>query len=414
MATRAISGILLCTLAIAGCEADPIARVPIPEWYLPTTSSPQRVVASSFSEFRSCTGIPEKELDSCKEALAEARARVAALEKENAQVAAALAAAQGRIVSLEQDTEKLAAALATAASTQASLDQTRSQLAGLEKDIAGSRESEKRLAAELESARAAVAELQQASLQQRRRAEDLQLQALESEQELTHRKAALADTTRHLTALEQDRQKVAMNLADAQAKIQQLAAGLAAEQAKTAALTEENKRLNLNLISLKQSLESEIEKRDIQIRESRGQLVITMLDRLLFDSGQTEIKPTALQSLHEVSVLLKKATGKEIRIEGHTDNKPIRGSLHQRYPSNWELSAARATRVAHYLVETEGIAATRLSVVGYADTRPVTSNATEEGRSQNRRIEIVLYPKALVRSPGGQPPDASSPAGPPP
>jgi len=390
MATRTISGILLCTLAIAGCEADPIAPVPTPEWYLPTTSSPQRVVASSFSEFRSCTGIPAKELDSCKEALAEAQARIAALEKER---------------------DRMVAALATAASTQASLDQTRSQLAGLEKDIAESRESEKRLAAELASARAAVAELQQASRQERRRAEDLQLQALESEQELTHRKAALADTTRHLTALEQDRQKVAMNLAEAQAKIQQLAAGLSAEQAKTAALMEDNKKLNLNLISLKQSLESEIEKRDIQIRESRGQLVITMLDRLLFDSGQTELKPTAFQSLHEVSVLLKKATGKEIRIEGHTDNKPIRGSLHQRYPSNWELSAARATSVAHYLVETEGIAATRLSVVGYADTRPVTSNATEEGRSQNRRIEILLYPKALVRSPGSQPPDASSPAG---
>lgn len=411
MVTRAIFGILACAFAMAGCEADPIAQVPMPEGALPTPYSPGRVITSSFSEFRSCTGIPAHELASCKEALAEARARLATLEKEKAQMAAALAEAQARIVSLEKEKDRMAAALETAAATQASLEQARSRLADLDREIAGLQESQNRLQGELASAKAAAAELQQVSRQERRRAEDLQLQAAESEQELTRRKAALADTTRHLTGLEQDRQKIALALAEAQGQVQQLSEGLAKEQAKSAGLLNENMNLTRSLESLKSSLEAEIEKRDILIRESRGQLVITILDRLLFDSGQTVIKSTALKSLHEVSAVLKSAGDKEIRIEGHTDNKPIHGSLLQRFPSNWELSTARATSVVHHLVDTEGIPATRLSVVGYADTKPVASNETEEGRSQNRRIEILLYPQGLVRSPGTQPPGPSGPAG---
>ena len=329
MKTRVIPCMVLCAFLIAGCETSLLPIVPEPGAPAATTGETKRSTITVASEFRPAPEASLKELNTCKEALAMAQARMAELKK-------------------------------------------------------------------------TVEELQQANRQERRRAEDLQFQTQESEQELTRRKAALADTARHLTTLEQDKQKTALALSEAQGRLQQLAAGLAAEQGRTATLSDENKRLSQSLESMKKSLEGEIEKRNILIRESRGRLVITMLDRLLFDSGQTTIKPSALKSLSEVSTMLKQVTDKEIRVEGHTDNRPIHGSLARRFPTNWELSTARAISVVRYLVDNAGVDPAQLSAGGHADTRPVAKNDTEEGRSQNRRIEIVLYPKAA-------PPSAAKP-----
>ena len=82
-------------------------------------------------------------------------------------------------------------------------------------------------------------------------------------------------------------------------------------------------------------------------------------------------------------------------IEGHTDNVPISAKLKGRFKSNWELSTTRATTVVRYLIDQGSVDRQHLSAVGYADTQPHASNDTEEGRSANRRIEIVLYPKDL-------------------
>ena len=91
---------------------------------------------------------------------------------------------------------------------------------------------------------------------------------------------------------------------------------------------------------------------------------------------------------------------KQIRIEGHTDNVPISTKLQDRFKTNWELSTARATTVVRYLIDQGGVDRQYLSAVGYADTHPLASNDSEEGRSSNRRIEIVLYPKDLTRIAG--------------
>ena len=92
---------------------------------------------------------------------------------------------------------------------------------------------------------------------------------------------------------------------------------------------------------------------------------------------------------------MKTVTDKQIRIEGHTDNKPISTKLQDRFKTNWELSTARATTVVRYLIDQGSVDRHHLSAVGYADTQPRASNDSEEGRSSNRRIEIVLYPKDL-------------------
>jgi chemotaxis protein MotB len=128
-----------------------------------------------------------------------------------------------------------------------------------------------------------------------------------------------------------------------------------------------------------------------------------MIDRVLFDSGRADIKPAGLKVLKQVSDVLNKITDKQIRIEGHTDNVPISAKLQDKFKTNWELSTGRATTVVRFLIERGGVQPQALSAVGYADTHPIASNDSEEGRSSNRRIEIVLYPKDLSQIAGSLP-----------
>ena len=100
--------------------------------------------------------------------------------------------------------------------------------------------------------------------------------------------------------------------------------------------------------------------------------------------------------LKQVGDILKTVEDKQIRIEGHTDNVPISAKLKSRSKTNWALSTARATNVVRYLIDNGGVNRQHLSAVGHADTRPISSNDTDEGRPSNRRIEVVLYPKDLA------------------
>lgn len=131
----------------------------------------------------------------------------------------------------------------------------------------------------------------------------------------------------------------------------------------------------------------------VAIRPESHQLTITVLDHILFDSGDTSLKSSGIRVLNDIGPILDQVKDQEIRIEGHTDHLPLSAGLQKRYPSNWELSTARATEVIRFLIEHHQIDPRNLMALGYADTRPIASNATEEGRQQNRRIEIVLSPK---------------------
>jgi chemotaxis protein MotB len=155
-------------------------------------------------------------------------------------------------------------------------------------------------------------------------------------------------------------------------------------------------RLDSAISELSRSFEADIARGDITIQKSRDRLTITMGERVLFDSGQAQLKAGGFGALKHVSEILRSYSDKQIRVEGHTDNVPIGAKLKERFPTNWELSTARATSVVRFLVEETGLDSTNLSAVGYADTRPITGNDTEEGRMANRRIEIVLYPKEIA------------------
>jgi chemotaxis protein MotB len=143
---------------------------------------------------------------------------------------------------------------------------------------------------------------------------------------------------------------------------------------------------------LVKTMKGEIDKGQVTISELKGKLTVNMVDAILFDSGKAEVKQEGLIVLGKVIEILKTVNDKSIRIEGHTDNKPIVGPLTQRYPTNWELSAARAINVARYL-QKQGIEPTKLSAAAFSEFKSVADNSTLEGRAKNRRIEIVLVPK---------------------
>ena len=128
----------------------------------------------------------------------------------------------------------------------------------------------------------------------------------------------------------------------------------------------------------------------VEVGASREGIVISLAGNLLFDSGKSDLKPQGLVLLDSVAERLKTMTN-EIRIEGHTDNVAIATPL---YPSNWELSSARAITVGRYLSENDGISPTRLAAAGYGEFRPVAPNDTRDGRARNRRVDLViLFPQ---------------------
>lgn len=141
-----------------------------------------------------------------------------------------------------------------------------------------------------------------------------------------------------------------------------------------------------------EKMKNEISQGQVTISELKGKLTVNMVDAVLFDSGKAEVKPAGLGVLQKVIDILKNVKDKSIRIEGHTDNVQISGSLSRRYPTNWELSSARSINVTRYLQQ-QGIDPAVLSAVAYGEYHPVAKNDNDEGRAKNRRIEIILVPK---------------------
>ena len=144
---------------------------------------------------------------------------------------------------------------------------------------------------------------------------------------------------------------------------------------------------------LEQGLGSYMEEQQVGIKRDQQRLTLQLSDKILFASGSANIKREGLDVLKKLGdILAERADSLEIQIGGHTDNIPIRGRSGP-LADNWGLSAARAVTVARFFEKQVGIKSERMSAVGYSEFRPVADNSTREGRSQNRRIEIVLLPR---------------------
>ncbi len=259
---------------------------------------------------------------------------------------------------------------------------------------------------ELEASKKASAQLKEQLNQaatQRKAAERLTAGLAKEREALVTRSSELQS---RLDGLEKEKGQLNSELSNAQsdaARIAKEREHMRQEQARLAATLDQERaakeeeitRLTRTQEELSKSLQDEIAKGNITIQQVRDRLTINMVDRVLFDSGQAQVKPAGVKVLKQVSDILKTVTDKQIRIEGHTDNVPISSKLQDRFKTNWELSTARATTVVRYLIDQGSVDRQHLSAVGYVDTQPLSSNDSEEGRSSNRRIEIVLYPKDL-------------------
>lgn len=144
--------------------------------------------------------------------------------------------------------------------------------------------------------------------------------------------------------------------------------------------------------NLVQEMKGEIAQGQVTITELKGKLTMDVVDKILFDSGESAVKKEGHDVLNRFVEILKTVKDKNIRIEGHTDNVKITTKLAKIYPTNWELSAARAINVSKYLQQ-QGIDPKILSATAFGEYQPLADNSTAEGRAKNRRIAIILLPK---------------------
>jgi chemotaxis protein MotB len=170
---------------------------------------------------------------------------------------------------------------------------------------------------------------------------------------------------------------LATALDQARARLDELRKAQAAADARAALF----KQLALKFQKMIDSGELKIVLRD-------GRMVLQLSNDVLFDSGQTDIKPGGQTALKEVATVFKTLGGRRFQVAGHTDNVPIKT---ERFASNWELSTARAVQVTRFLVA-QGVKPEVLSAAGYGEFDPVAGNADGAGRAKNRRIEITLQP----------------------
>ena len=203
---------------------------------------------------------------------------------------------------------------------------------------------------------------------------------------------------------ENERQRLAAELAAAQNEIQSLGlrlstvkglladrdkelVGLRGEHSAEMAKLKEAQR------GLVRALRPQIEKGDITVDLNNERLMINLASSYLFGSGQDELKPAGADALKQVGAVLKDFPEYKVAVDGHTDNVPIQGALKKKFPTNKELSEARAANGLTALAE-GGVSAGTITSAGYADTRPVAPNATDEGRQKNRRVEVRVTPKS--------------------
>jgi chemotaxis protein MotB len=143
---------------------------------------------------------------------------------------------------------------------------------------------------------------------------------------------------------------------------------------------------------LQQTLSNQIAQHTVSIQMGRDGLVISLREAGFFNSGSATPRPETLQTLRQVAASLSR-TPYDLRIEGHTDNIPIHTA---EFDSNWELSAARATRIARLFLDLKAMPPDRLSAAGYSEFHPVASNSTADGRAENRRVDLVVRPRTKI------------------
>jgi chemotaxis protein MotB len=216
-----------------------------------------------------------------------------------------------------------------------------------------------------------------AALRSELASKDTLISDLKEKLEIT--RSQLASLKNEMARSEKEIEMLRRNLADIQGESTQLRIRL--DQIKSA---------HSDIVS---ELQSQIQNKEVTIVELEEKLSITFLDRVLFKSGRATITSEGRDILRRVGDILTKVRDKQIRVVGHTDNKAILPEYRNKFPSNWELSAARAGAVVRYFQKEIGLDPKNMEAVGRSFYEPIASNRTEEGRAQNRRVNVIIAPK---------------------
>ena len=205
---------------------------------------------------------------------------------------------------------------------------------------------------------------------------ELETDLKNTQQSLEQEKKSLADLQDRYNNLEKARRDLDHKLENEKAIVK--------EKTKTISDLEATKN------KIEASLKEQIANQQIKIEEIEGKLKLTFIDKILFNSGSTKINETGKEILITFAESIQEDEDHNILVEGHTDNVGVGSMLISKFPSNWELSTARSSAVVRFLQEEGNIEPERLSAIGFSYFKPVASNDDEEGRRQNRRIEIIL------------------------
>ncbi|MGA8668773.1 MAG: OmpA family protein [Terracidiphilus sp.] len=143
---------------------------------------------------------------------------------------------------------------------------------------------------------------------------------------------------------------------------------------------------------LEKSLSNQVAQHAVSIQMGRDGLIISLREAGFFNSGSATPRPETLNTLQQVAASVVR-TPYDVRVEGHTDNLPMHNVA---FDSNWELSSARATAIARIILSLDAIPPERLSVAGFAEFHPIASNATPEGRAENRRVDLIILPRTKL------------------
>ena len=212
----------------------------------------------------------------------------------------------------------------------------------------------------------------------------------------------IATLKQHNSALQQQREAAEKDNSTLKQQVSSLQQQTAGAQQQVSSLEQEKAALvaagqeqQQQYDALVKGLSSEVEKGQLQVKQYKNMLSVELAEQIFFDSGRATLKPVGKGVLKKVGEALKTLDNKIIRVVGHTDNVPVAKSLQAAFPSNWELSVARATTVVRFLQDA-GVPPANMVASGRAEYDPVAPNDTPEGRQKNRRIEIMLIDKGLV------------------
>ncbi|HEX6266910.1 MAG TPA: OmpA family protein [Burkholderiales bacterium] len=221
-----------------------------------------------------------------------------------------------------------------------------------------------------------------------------EISALQSQRAALERQ--LRELEQQKTELEQQKTSLEGDRAALERQQAQLRAQNEALEQQKQVLLSASKQSQSQYDKLVNELNQEVQKGQLQVRRYKDMLTVDVAEQLFFDSGRAALKETGKDVLKKVADAMKSYEDKAIRVVGHTDNVPITKGLQKVFPSNWELSAARATTVVRFLQDA-GIEPERLLATGRAEYAPVAPNDSPEGRQKNRRIEITLIDRNLLQ-----------------